>query len=206
MSYVFASPDMMTAATGELSAIGSSIHLATQAAATTTTQPLAAAADEVSTAVATLFGLHGQEYQALSRQAEAFHEQFVQMLNGASGAYGTAEAANANPLLALLNAPTETLLGRPLIGDGTDGAAGTGQNGGAGGILIGNGGNGGSGAAGQTGGRGGDAGLFGNGGTGGAGGTGTLGATGDPLTGASGGAGGVGGNGGAGGSGGWLFR
>src|ERR1043165_7740426 len=48
----------------------------------------------------------------------------------------------------LINAPTQLLLGRPLIGNGANGAAGTGQAGGAGGILWGNGGTGGSGAVG----------------------------------------------------------
>ncbi|MGA9674456.1 MAG: PGRS repeat-containing protein, partial [Mycobacterium sp.] len=64
-----------------------------------------------------------------------------------------------------MNAPTDTLLGRPL----TNGAPGTGQDGGPGGILFGDGGDGGSGAPGQAGGKGGDAGLFGNGGNGGTG-------------------------------------
>jgi PPE-repeat protein len=88
-------------------------------------------------------------------------------------------------VLGVVNAPTEFLVGRPLIGNGTHGAAGTGQAGGPGGILVGNGGNGGSGAAGQAGGPGGPAGLVGNGGGGGTGGSGAY--------------------GGAGGIGGWLF-
>lgn len=36
-----------------------------------------AAADEVSAAIAELFGAHGQEFQALSAQASAFHDRFV---------------------------------------------------------------------------------------------------------------------------------
>jgi DprA winged helix domain len=98
------------------------------------------------------------------------------------------------------NAPTQALLGRPIIGNGANGAAGTGQAGGAGGILWGNGGNGGSGAAGTAtapaggGGAGGAAGLFGNGGHGGAGGAGAAGAAGGAgFAGATGGVGGSGG-------------
>jgi hypothetical protein len=49
------------------------------------------------------------------------------------------------------NASTESLLGRPLIGNGASGAAGTGAAGGDGGILWGNGGNGGSGGGGTAG-------------------------------------------------------
>ncbi|EFD43073.1 predicted protein [Mycobacterium tuberculosis variant africanum K85] len=57
--------------------------------------------------------------------------------------YASAEAANVEQqLLGAINAPTMALLGRPLIGHGADGAPGTGQAGGAGGILYGNGGNG----------------------------------------------------------------
>ena len=153
-----------------------------------------------------------RSYQALSAQAAAFHQQFVQALNAGAGAYASTEAANAaaaaNPwqvlqqdILGAINAPTELLLQRPLIGNGTNGAPGTGQNGGAGGLLWGNGGDGGSGAANQNGGNGGAAGLIGSGGKGGAGGpiiTGT-----GHANGGAGGAGGLlSGNGGAGGAGG----
>ena len=101
-----------------------------------------------------------------------------------SGVTYTAEAANASPLQPLLNAinaPTEALVGRPLIGNGVNGAPGTGANGGAGGILIGTGG---------AGGAGGNAVLIGNGGNGGNAGigyiAGTPGAGGSALIGASG--------------------
>ncbi len=83
-------------------------------------------------------------------------------MTAGAGSYAGAEAVNvaaftANPaqtigqdLTNLINAPTELVLGRPLIGNGANGAPGTGQAGGAGGILWGNGGNGGSGATGLT--------------------------------------------------------
>ncbi|WP_337360551.1 PGRS repeat-containing protein, partial [Mycobacterium tuberculosis] len=81
-------------------------------------------------------------------------------------------------VLGLINAPTQALLGRPLIGNGADGTAAN-PNGGAGGLLYGNGGNGFSQTtAGLTGGTGGSAGLIGNGGNGGAGGAGANGGAG----------------------------
>lgn len=40
----------------------------------------AAASDEVSSAIASMFASHGQAYQALSAQSAAFHEQFVRAL------------------------------------------------------------------------------------------------------------------------------
>ncbi|MGB9222848.1 MAG: PGRS repeat-containing protein, partial [Mycobacterium sp.] len=58
----------------------------------------------------------------------------------------------------MLNAPFQVALGRPLIGNGANAAPGSGQNGGAGGLLFGDGGAGGSGAVGQHGGNGGAAG------------------------------------------------
>ncbi len=179
MSLVIVTPETVAAAASDVARIGSSIGVANSAAAGSTTSVLAAGADEVSAAIATLFGSHAREYQAISTQVAAFHDRFAQTLSAAVGSYVSAEATNAAPLATLehnvlnaLNAPTQALLGRPLIGDGAAGAPGTGQAGGAGGILWGNGGAGGSGAPGQVGGAGGAAGLFGTGGAGGAGGAG----------------------------------
>ncbi|KAA1248191.1 PE domain-containing protein [Mycobacterium simiae] len=193
MSYLITAPDLLTIAAANAEGIGSSVLAANLAALAPTSTLMAAAADEVSAAIASLFSGHAQEYQALSAQAAAFHERFVRALSDASRAYAAAEAANAGPLqvvvddiLGAINAPTNFLLGRPLIGDGVDAMPGTGQPGGAGGILLGNGGAGGSGPVGQRGGTGGSAGLIGNGGPGGTGGIG-------------------GGAGGTGGTGGWLL-
>src|SRR5580693_7920434 len=171
MSFVIAAPEAVASAASSLANIGSMIGEANAAAVAPTTGVVAAAEDEVSAAIAALFSGHAQNFQALSAQAAAFHTQFVQLMNGGAAQYAAAEAANASPLQPLLNAinaPTEALLGRPLIGNGVNGASGSGANGGAGGILIGNGGAGGSGgAAGGNGGNGGAAGLIGAGGAGG---------------------------------------
>lgn len=162
MSYLIAAPEQVASAATDLAGIGSTISEANAAAAVPTTGVLAPAGDQVSAAVASLFSGHGQAYQALSAQVSAFHNQFVQDLTSAAGSYAGAEAANASPLqtveqglLNAVNAPTQTLLGRPLIGDGAAGAPG-----GTGGLLYGNGGPGGAAnAAGGTGGW-----LWGNGG------------------------------------------
>lgn len=170
MSFVIASPEALLAAATDLAAIRSTIRAANAAAAVPTTGALAPAADEVSAGIAALFGAQAQSYQAVSAQAAAFHDRFVQLLNAGGGSYASAEIANAQQnLLNAVNAPTQTLLGRPLVGDGADGASGpVGQPGGDGGILWGNGGNGGdSTSPGVAGGAGGSAGLIGNGGRGG---------------------------------------
>ncbi|POX98330.1 PE family protein, partial [Mycobacterium kansasii] len=174
MSFVIAVPEYVDAAATELGRIGSTISQANVLAAFPTTTIAAAGTDEVSVALAALFGSFGQQYQAISEQMTAFHDQFVRNLQAAVNAYASTDAANAlaaagQQVTNAVNGPTQALTGRPLIGDGADGIA-PGQNGGHGGWLIGNGGDGAPGAPGQAGGRGGDAGFIGNGGRGGAGG------------------------------------
>jgi hypothetical protein len=206
MSFVIAVPEMVTGAATDLAGLGSAINAAHAAAVARTTVVLTAADDEVSAAIATVFSRHATVYQTLSAQAAAFHAQLVQTLNAGAGMYAATEAANASPLqvleqdvLGVINAPTNTLLGRPLIGHGADGtttAHGVGTPGGPGGILIGSGGNGGDSIAiGLPGGAGGPAGLIGRGGTGGMGGWGAPGGVGGTagLLWGNGGTGGIGG-------------
>ena len=114
---------MVASAAGDLAAIGSSITVANAAAAAPTTAVVAAGADEVSAAIAQLFGADGQAYRQISAQAAAFHDQFTRSLSAAGNSYAAAEAANATPLqsvgeevLSVINAPTQALFGRPLIG------------------------------------------------------------------------------------------
>ncbi len=211
MAFLIAAPDLLAEAATNLAGIGSSVSEAAAAAAAPTTALVAAGADEVSAAIVALFSGHAQAFQNVNAQAALFHQQFAQTMAGAGGSYALAEAFNAAPMggpaavldlqgflnrlpglpvgqslnpLDLINAPTQALLGRPLIGDGANGAPG--KDGGAGGLLYGNGGNGGtSTTAGVAGGNGGAAGLIGNGGLGGGGGAGA--------------------SGGRGGAGGWLF-
>ncbi len=73
--------------------------------------------------MASLFSGHGQAFQALSAQAEQFHQQFVQLLNATAGSYTAAEATNASlvqtvqqDLQAAINAPLQTLVGSTPIG------------------------------------------------------------------------------------------
>ncbi|MGA3255614.1 MAG: PE family protein, partial [Mycobacterium sp.] len=133
MSFVIATPELVTAAATDLASIGSTLNAAKSAAAAPTTGILAAAEDEVSAAIAAVFSDHGQGFQALGARAAAFHEQFVQALTAGAGSYVSAEAANAaaftaNPvqtvqqdLLAAINGPSLALTGRPLIGNGANG-------------------------------------------------------------------------------------
>ncbi|OBG20901.1 PE family protein [Mycobacterium sp. 852002-51057_SCH5723018] len=119
MSFVSVAPDSASEATRTLAGIGSELSAASTAAAAPTTGVAAAAQDEVSTAIAGVFGNFGREFQALSAEAQAFHDQFVAKLAGGMGNYLSAEAANAQQiLLDAVNAPANSLLGRPLAGSG----------------------------------------------------------------------------------------
>ncbi|WP_142401151.1 PE family protein, partial [Mycobacterium marinum] len=159
MSGVIAALDTLTAAATDVAGLGAAINAANAAAAVSTTRLMVAAGDEVSAAIAALFSDHALQYQAVSAEAVAFHGRFVQALTGGVRMYAAAETANTAPLqtlgqdlLGMVNAPAAAVLGRPLIGNGTNGAPGSGDAGGPGGLLFGNGGNGGSGSAGMAGG------------------------------------------------------
>ncbi|WP_083271240.1 PE family protein [Mycobacterium gordonae] len=134
MSYVIATPAALAAASTNLSDIGEAIRAATAAAASPTTGIAAAAADEVSAAIARLFGTFGHQYQLASAQAAAANDEFVQAFQSGAAAYERIEFSNAGllqPLLdsplatglmGLINAPSELITDRPMIGNGADGA------------------------------------------------------------------------------------
>jgi hypothetical protein len=82
------------AAAGNLQSIGASVR-ARNAAAAPTTGAVPAAADEVSALTATEFAAHNQMYQAVSAQAAAIHQTFVNALATSAGSYSTTEAATA---------------------------------------------------------------------------------------------------------------
>lgn len=121
MSFVIAVPEFLSAAATDLANLGSTISAANAAASIPTTGVLAAGADDVSAAIAALFGAHAQAYQTISAQAATFHAQFVQTLSAGAGAYANAEAANVQQsLLNAINAPTQALLGGQNIAGGDE--------------------------------------------------------------------------------------
>ncbi|WP_156745941.1 PE family protein, partial [Mycobacterium sp. 1423905.2] len=89
-SYLIAAPEPLAAAAADFARIGSALRSANVAAAAATTQVVSAAQDEVSAAIATLFGAFGQEYQALTAQTALFHDEFVRALSVGAGAYSAA--------------------------------------------------------------------------------------------------------------------
>lgn len=98
MAFVLATPQALTNAASNVADIGSSLNAATTSAAEQTSSLPAAAADEVSAAVAALFSSHGQEFQKLSAEAANFHDKFTQALASGADAYSTAEANIAKTL------------------------------------------------------------------------------------------------------------
>lgn len=99
MSYVTVVPEAVTASASDLANLGSTIRAAAAEAGAPTTSVVAAAQDEVSTAIAALFGSYGQQFQALNAKAAAFHDQFVAALTGGAASYVEAEAANVLGLI-----------------------------------------------------------------------------------------------------------
>lgn len=146
MSFVLAAPETVAAAASNLAGIGSTLHEATAAAAGQTTAITSAAADDVSLALSELFGSYGQQFQALSAEAAAFHSEFVRLLNNGAAAYLGAEMINAQQTMTASGAAAAT---DPLLG----GLLGGGSGGGLLGGLLG-GGSGGGGLLGGLGGGG----------------------------------------------------
>lgn len=110
MSYVVATPESLVTAAGELAKIGSAVNAANTAAANSTTSLLAAAADEVSTRIAALFGAHGRECQAVIAQAAQLHERLVRTMAATANSYATTEIANSERTLRnAVNASAQTL-------------------------------------------------------------------------------------------------
>jgi hypothetical protein len=112
---------MLASAATDVGGIASAIRSADAAAAAPTSGVLAAASDEVSAAIANIFGAYGQEYQAVIKQAATFQSEFTQALAAAGNAYAQAEAANAAAVsnaLNAINAPIQSLLGQPAAGAG----------------------------------------------------------------------------------------
>jgi hypothetical protein len=95
MSFVTTHPEAMSAAAGSLQGIGSGVNAQNAAAEAPTTGVVPAAADEVSALTAAQFVAHAQLYQAVSAQAAAIHEAFVNTLGTSAGSYATVEAASA---------------------------------------------------------------------------------------------------------------
>ena len=124
MSSLLAAPQLLTDAASDLAGLGSTIKTAHAAAAFPTTRLLPAAADEISTEIASLFSAHGQGFQRLSAQVAAFHEQFVGSLSASANAYATAEANIAQTLKDTANAPAKAVFGQPVPGNAVSGAAG----------------------------------------------------------------------------------
>ncbi|VBA59063.1 SL1278 acyltransferase Chp1 [Mycobacterium attenuatum] len=125
MSYVVATPELLVTAAGDLAEIGSAVSAANAQAASSTTSLLAAAADEVSTRIAALFGAYGLECQGVVAAAAQWHARFVLSLAADANAYLNAEFANAQQHLPnAVNAPAQ-LRGYQPLNTATSAAAGT---------------------------------------------------------------------------------
>ena len=94
MAYVSTAPAAIAAAASQLEGIGNSFAAESSAAAAPTTALAPAAADEVSALQAGVFSTYGQLYQTVSAEAQAIHQQFVNLLQSSSSSYQDTESAN----------------------------------------------------------------------------------------------------------------
>src|SRR5580658_10678171 len=94
MAYVNTTPAAIAATATQLEGIGNSFAAESSAAAAPTTAIAPAASDEVSTLQSGVFSTYGQLYQTVSAQAQAIHQQFVNLLQSSSSSYQDTEAAN----------------------------------------------------------------------------------------------------------------
>ncbi|MGA7055533.1 MAG: PE domain-containing protein, partial [Mycobacterium sp.] len=94
MSYVITEPDVVKGAAQDLAGIRASLADAAATVSGPTTGIVAAGQDEVSIAIASLFGNAGRQFQVLNAQAQAFHAEFESLLGAGAAAYVSAEAAN----------------------------------------------------------------------------------------------------------------
>lgn len=124
MSFVVAAPEAVQTAAQQLAGIRSTLIEASTSAGAPTTGLVAAAQDQVSASVAAMLGAFGQQYQTLSVQATAFHEQFVNLLNAGAAAYLATDIANAGPnMLNAAEGSVHGLFGQSVIA-ASGGAAG----------------------------------------------------------------------------------
>jgi hypothetical protein len=118
MAYVLTQPQVMATAAADVAAIGSTINEATAAASGRTAGVIAAAADEVSASITSLFNAYAQEWQAVIGRAAVFHSEFAQALAAGGNAYANAEAAS----VAVLAAPSRALSASVSTGSSTPSA------------------------------------------------------------------------------------
>ncbi|MEB4465132.1 PE family protein [Mycobacterium ulcerans] len=84
VSFVSVVPEWVAAAATDVAGIGSVVGAA-NAAAGATTSVTAAAGDEVSVAIAALFGGFGREYQAVCGQSAEFEQRLARALGAGAG-------------------------------------------------------------------------------------------------------------------------
>jgi len=95
MSFVTTQPALLASAAAELQTIGAQMAAGDASAAAPTTGVIPAAADEVSALTAAQFAAQAELFQAVSAQATAIHEMFVNTLATAAESYAATEVASA---------------------------------------------------------------------------------------------------------------
>ena len=93
MSFLLVTPEALGSAAADIRQIGSTVGAGNLAAAIPTIQLTTAATDEVSVAIAAVFGTRPNQYQAAAALAATYHERFARALSAAAASYAGAEAS-----------------------------------------------------------------------------------------------------------------
>lgn len=110
MAFLTAATQQIADAATRLGSIGSAIGSSNTTATPAIAGVLPAAADEVSTQIATLFSQCATRYQQFSAAAATFHDQFVQTMTAGAGIYAAAEANSAQTMVSASTNPVNTAL------------------------------------------------------------------------------------------------
>lgn len=95
MSLVYAEPDVLDGAAGELQSINAAMAAGNAAAASPTTGVIPAASDLVSLLTAAQFANHARLYQEISAKTAEIHAAMATTLGLNAASYAVTEAANA---------------------------------------------------------------------------------------------------------------
>lgn len=87
-SGMWVTPEALTEAASNLTTIHNNL---TDAHNTIPTQTPTMAADEISTAITTVFNTYARDYKTINTHAAAYHQQFAQNLTAAANTYHTAD-------------------------------------------------------------------------------------------------------------------
>lgn len=115
MSFTTVVPEAVNIAASDITSLHQKIDEAISKAQVWITDIETAAQDEISYAIAGLFGSHGAQFQFLTAQAAAFHSQFAKVLTSGSAAYSMSDSSNSSSLVSAAGKDVTIIMGGTAI-------------------------------------------------------------------------------------------